>query len=141
MPPILPKSVSYPFPHSCRAVSKARSERARGGRRARARSRLNCDTVHDEGLTGAEDPQIAAVCQAEARVLFTLDLDFADIRAYPPKEYVGIVVFRPAEPSRRQVLDLMARVLPVLAAEWAEHQLWIVEPARVRVRGADEPAV
>jgi predicted nuclease of predicted toxin-antitoxin system len=39
----------------------------------------NCDTVHDEGLAGEEDPQIAAVCQAERRVLFTLDLDFADI--------------------------------------------------------------
>lgn len=81
------------------------------------------------------------MCQAEARVLFTLDLDFADIRAYPPKDYVGIVVFRPAEPSRRQVLALVTRVLPVLASEWAEHQLWIVEPTRVRVRGADEPAV
>ena len=101
----------------------------------------NCDTVHDEGLAGSDDPKVAATCRAEARVLFTLDLDFADIRAYPPKEYVGIVVFRPAEPSRRQVLDLVARVLPVLAAEWAPHQLWIVEPARVRVRGADEPAV
>ena len=100
-----------------------------------------CDTVHDEGLTGADDPTVGAACQAEARVLFTLDLDFADIRAYPPSNYVGIVVFRPADPSRRQVLQLVTRVLPVLAAEWAEHQLWIVEPARVRVRGAREPAV
>lgn len=101
----------------------------------------NCDTVHDEGLAGADDAKVAAVCQAEARVLFTLDLDFADIRAYPPKEYVGIVVLRPAEPSRRQVRDLVARALPVLAAEWAAYQLWIVEPARVRVRGTDESAV
>lgn len=96
----------------------------------------NCDTVHDEGLVGADDPKIGAVCQAEARVLFTLDLDFADIRAYPPSQHAGIVVFRPADPSRGQVLDLVARVLPILAVEWAEHQLWIVEPARVRVRGS-----
>jgi predicted nuclease of predicted toxin-antitoxin system len=75
-----------------------------------------CDTVHDEGLAGADDPTVAAACEAEARVLFTLDLDFADVRAYPPNKYVGIVVFRPAEPSRRQVLQLVARVLPVLAA-------------------------
>jgi len=45
-----------------------------------------CDTAYDEGLTGADDARVAAVCQAEARVLFTLDLDFADIRAYPPSE-------------------------------------------------------
>jgi predicted nuclease of predicted toxin-antitoxin system len=100
-----------------------------------------CDTVYDEGLAGADDPKVAAACQAGARVLFTLDLDFADIRAYPPSEYVGIVVLRPTEPSRRQTLELVTRVLPVLSVEWIEHRLWIVEPARVRVRGANEPAV
>ncbi len=35
----------------------------------------NCDTVQDEGLAGAEDARVAAACQADARVLFTLDLD------------------------------------------------------------------
>lgn len=98
-----------------------------------------CDSVYDEGLAGAEDLEVASACQAGARVLFTLDLDFADIRAYPPSEYVGIVVLRPAEPSRRQALELITRALPVLSAEWIEHRLWIVEPARVRVRGANEP--
>ena len=101
----------------------------------------NCDTVRDEGLGGAEDPKVGAACRAEARVLFTLDLDFSDIRTYPPNEYVGIVVLRPAEPSRRMVLQMLTRVLPVLAAQWVDHQLWIVEPGRVRVRGANEPAV
>jgi predicted nuclease of predicted toxin-antitoxin system len=32
-----------------------------------------CDSVYDEGLAGADDPEVAAVCQAGARVLFTLD--------------------------------------------------------------------
>lgn len=100
-----------------------------------------CDSVYDEGLAGADDPEVAAACQAGARVLFTLDLDFADIRAYPPSEYVGIVVLRPTEPSRRQVLQLVSRALPVLSANWMDHRLWIVEPARVRVRGVNEPAV
>ena len=36
-----------------------------------------CDTVFDEALSGAEDPNFAARCQAEGRVLFTLDMDFA----------------------------------------------------------------
>lgn len=49
-------------------------------------------TVHDENMVGAEDHLLAAACQAEGRVLFSLDLDFADIRAYPPGEYDGIVV-------------------------------------------------
>ena len=57
-----------------------------------------CDTILDEALSGAEDPNVAARCQAEGRVLFTLDMDFADIRAYPPSAYLGIVVFRPVKP-------------------------------------------
>jgi predicted nuclease of predicted toxin-antitoxin system len=98
------------------------------------------ETVHDEGLAGAADGRVAAACQAEARVLFTLDLDFADIRAYPPGEYEGIVVLRPAKANRRQVLALVARVIPVMAAERVGRRLWIVEPGGIRVRVPNEPA-
>ena len=42
----------------------------------------------------------------------------ADIRAYPPSEYVGIVVLRPVEPSRDAILQLLGRVIPALAQEW-----------------------
>ena len=40
-------------------------------------------TTLSEGLAGAPDPDLLAACAAEDRVLVTLDLDFADIRAYP----------------------------------------------------------
>ena len=100
-----------------------------------------CDTVFDEALSGAEDPDIGARCRAEDRVLFTLDTDFADIRAYPPNEFVGIVVFRPVKPSRDSVLALLKQLIPVLTAEWAEHRLWIVEPGRGRIREGGSPAV
>jgi len=62
-----------------------------------------CDTVYDEALAGAEDPRLIDRCRAEGRVLFTTDLDFADIRAYPPSEQVGVVVFRALKPSRAAV--------------------------------------
>jgi len=39
-----------------------------------------CDTARDEGLGGADDTVVGEACRVEARVLFTLDLDFADIR-------------------------------------------------------------
>jgi predicted nuclease of predicted toxin-antitoxin system len=96
-----------------------------------------CDTVIDEGLRGAADARVAEACRADARVLFTLDLDFADIRTYPPSEFPGIVVLRPAAPSRRQIVEMIVRVLPVLAAEWRPKQLWVVEPGRVRVRESE----
>jgi predicted nuclease of predicted toxin-antitoxin system len=100
-----------------------------------------CDTVADEGLAGAPDTEIAIACHEEGRILFTLDLDFADIRAYPPAEYSGIVVLRPAVPSRGAVLAMLARALQVLHDQWEDHLLWIIEPTRVRVRGSDDAAV
>ena len=41
-------------------------------------------TVHEQGLRGHTDMDIANVCQQEARAIVTLDLDFADIRVYSP---------------------------------------------------------
>ena len=100
-----------------------------------------CHTVFDEALGGADDPDVGARCQAEGRVLFTLDMDFADIRTYPPDAYVGIVVIRPVKPSRAGVLALLEQLIPVLKVEWSEHRLWIVEPGRVRIRESESPAV
>ena len=93
------------------------------------------------GVGGAADPDLSARCQAEGRVLFTLDLDFADTRAYPPSAHVGIVVLRPVKPSRDAVLALLQQLIPVLKAQWSDHRLWIVEPGRVRVREGQPPAV
>ena len=99
-----------------------------------------CHTVFDEGLSGAADGNIAIRCQAEGRVLFTLDLDFADIRAYPPSEYPGIVVLRPVQPGRNSVLKLLREAIPLLRSESAEHRLWIIEPGRLRIREAGGPS-
>jgi predicted nuclease of predicted toxin-antitoxin system len=41
----------------------------------------DCHTVYDERLAGALDPDLAAACRAEGRVLVTLDVDFSDVRA------------------------------------------------------------
>jgi predicted nuclease of predicted toxin-antitoxin system len=54
------------------------------------------DTVADEGLTGAIDPDVVAAATAEDRVLITLDRGLGDIRAYPPGSHAGIVVLRVA---------------------------------------------
>ena len=73
-------------------------------------------------------------------MLFTLDQDFADIRTFPPADYLGIVVLRPREPHREAVLQLLGLALRVLEQQWTAHRLWIVEANRVRVRGSNEPA-
>lgn len=78
-------------------------------------------TVLDERLGGAKDPAVLAACYAEQRALVTLDLDFANIVAYPPKASAGLVVLRPARQSGRAVLRLVEHVLlPALARSGAD---------------------
>ena len=101
----------------------------------------DCQTVYDEALDGAPDQRVIDTCRAEGRALLTLDLDFADLRTYPPADYPGIIVLRPAEPDKEHVLRLLARTLPVLEHEAVVHSLWIVEETRVRIRRSDDPAV
>jgi predicted nuclease of predicted toxin-antitoxin system len=101
----------------------------------------DCQTVYSEQLSGAPDERLMAVRVNERRVLLTLDLDFADIRRYPPGEYAGILVLRPAEPDAERVLRLVARALRVLATEPIDQRLWIVEEERIRIRGSDDAAV
>ncbi len=92
-------------------------------------------TVHDEHLSGAPDSVVAAAFRQEDRVLVTLDLDFADIRAYPPEEMPGIIVLRPAAESIRAILDLLEHASQALTIEPVTCRLWVVEPNRIRVRG------
>ncbi len=53
-------------------------------------------TVTDQQLAGQPDVRVADACRAEGRAVMTLDLDFADIRVYPPSDYAGIIVLRPS---------------------------------------------
>jgi len=98
-------------------------------------------TVHEEHLVGATDRRVIEACQQDRRVLLSLDLDFADIRTYPPEAWSGIVVLRPREPDRDSVLALLVAALPAFASEPVRQQPWIVEPNRIRSRGADQAAV
>ena len=91
-------------------------------------------TVLDEGLGGATDSAVLRACIAEERALLTQDLDFADIRAYPPGKHSGIVVFRLASQTRNALLDVGAHLIETLAGSSPKGQLWIVEDSRVRIR-------
>ena len=46
-------------------------------------------------------------CRTEGRILITLDLDFSDIRAYPPGTYPGIWVLRPPKQTFKAIEALV----------------------------------
>jgi predicted nuclease of predicted toxin-antitoxin system len=91
-------------------------------------------TVFDQGLRGHRDQDNATICQREQRAIVTLDLDFSNIRQYPPEDYPGIIVLRLANKSRQPVLSALTRVVPLLTTEPLAGCLWIVEEQRVRIR-------
>ena len=91
-------------------------------------------TVLEQRLSGSSDADIAMVCRKEERILITLDLDFADIRAYPPKHSPGIIILRLKQQDRPHIMELFEWVVPMLSRESLRHHLWIVEERQIRIR-------
>jgi predicted nuclease of predicted toxin-antitoxin system len=96
------------------------------------------ETVVDQGLAGASDQRLTDACAGEGRILVTLDLDFADLGAYPPRHYPGFIVLRVYRQDRGHVINAFRQVVPLLSQQESEHQLWIVEEDRIRIRRGDE---
>jgi predicted nuclease of predicted toxin-antitoxin system len=94
-------------------------------------------TVYQQTLGGASDERIVDVCKNEGRILITADLDLSDIRHYPPTKTPGYIVLRLPRQSKQALLDLLAKIIPVLATRPINGQLWIVEPERLRIRGGE----
>lgn len=97
-------------------------------------------TIGDQRMSGEPDPRVAAVCRDEDRAILTLDLDFSDIRTYPPSDYPGIIVLRPSTQSKSDVLALVGQLLPLLNAERLIGNLWILQRGGLRIREGERPA-
>jgi predicted nuclease of predicted toxin-antitoxin system len=82
------------------------------------------DRVTDEGLSGADDAQVWQRAVSEGRFFVTLDLDFADVRRFPPGSHPGILLLRPRSRSRDAVQHILARVVREHPPE--THSGWFV---------------
>ncbi len=91
-------------------------------------------TVADQQMAGEDDPKLALVCQQEGRAIITLDLDFSDIRVYPPSQYAGIIVLRLARQDKAWIIKVVQRLIALLMQEELTGKLWIVDESIVRVR-------
>ena len=92
-------------------------------------------TVHQQKLKGEKDPILLEICQQESRTLITLDLDFANIKNYPPEQFLGIIVFRVNRQDKPYLLSILHNIIPLFEQETIIHHLWIVEENRIRIRG------
>ena len=86
------------------------------------------DSVPGEQLTGAPDAVLLDRVRREARVLLTMDKGIGDVRAYPPENYAGIVLFRPPSAGRGVTLSFVRRHLAsVFDRDLAGHLLVVTE--------------
>ena len=95
-------------------------------------------TINDQRLQGVNDQALLERCDKEKRILVTLDIDFSDIRTYPPQEHEGIILLRVGNQSKKHVLGVLKRILPLIGREPIKKHLWVVEENAVRIRGEDE---
>ncbi len=87
--------------------------------------------ARDIGLGAAPDSDIAARAQATGAALLTRDVDFADIRRYPPALYAGIAVLRlPDGAIASDVVQVTDRFL-------RERELVSQLPGRLAIIGQD----
>ena len=97
---------------------------------------LNHDvtTAAEEGLLGKDDTEVAGAAKREGRMLFTLDVKFADIREYPPGDHPGLVLFRPARLGPLTVNRFVEAFAQSTDLERLAKCVVVVEPLQIRVR-------
>ena len=91
-------------------------------------------TVIDENLLSHPDPTVAAAAKSEGRILLTLDLEFADLRKYPPGSHPGIILFRPRSFGPLAVNRFVEEFVRDTNLEPLVACVVVVDPTRVRVR-------
>lgn len=92
------------------------------------------DRVTDEGLSGSTDTVVWERVCAEKRFFITLDMDFSDIRKFPPKSHLGILLLRPKGKGRHAVSIVLRKVLKDYSLDLLSGCLTVADEEFTRVR-------
>ena len=91
-------------------------------------------TAAEEGLLGRPDTEIAKAAKAEQRILLTLDLEFADLRKYPPGTHPGIILFRPKSFGPVAVNRFIEEFIRSSDLQQLKDCVVVVETSQARIR-------
>ena len=97
---------------------------------------LNYDvlTASDQGLLSQDDTTIGKAAKTEGRMLLTLDLEFGDLRKYPPGNHPGIILFRPRSFGPLAVNRFLEEFVRDTDLDQFSGCVVVVDPSKVRVR-------
>ena len=83
---------------------------------------------------GTSDSKIALQARREKRIIITFDSDFANILAYPPQDFFGIIRLKVNPPFANVVIGSLQAVFKRFKTQKEfRGKLIIAEPATVRV--------
>jgi predicted nuclease of predicted toxin-antitoxin system len=91
-------------------------------------------TAADENLLSHPDTEIAQAAKNEQRMLMTLDVEFADLRKYPPGSHPGVILFRPLSLSPLSVNAFIADFIRRTDLDRLAACVAVVDPVHVRIR-------
>ncbi|MFQ6059237.1 MAG: DUF5615 family PIN-like protein [Anaerolineae bacterium] len=92
------------------------------------------ETAQDAGLLGQDDSVLLAHAVQQGQILITNDLDFGDIRHYPPLHHCGVIVLRIRPKSADRVHTVLRRFLATTTQQEMRRALVIVDAVKYRVR-------
>ena len=91
-------------------------------------------TACDEGLSGRPDTEVMKASRIEGRLVFTLDVGFADVRKFPPGQHPGVFLFRPRTLGYRAVSDFILGFVSSASLDQLTGCVVVVDADRVRIR-------
>ena len=95
-------------------------------------------TAADENLLSRPDTELAHAAATEERMLLTLDVQFADLRKYPPGSHPGIILFRPLSLGPLSVNRFIADFMRSADLGALGGCVAVVDPGRLRVRSPEQ---
>ena len=88
----------------------------------------------DENLAGEPNKRIWHACSLEDRFLITQDLDFSDVRKYPPGTHAGIMILRVADDSRENLISVVLQAFQEQDTDAFQRALVVVTDVKIRIR-------
>jgi hypothetical protein len=93
------------------------------------------DTVADENLTGRDDRTVWEAAQTEKRFFITQDLDFSDLRDFPPNSHGGLLLLRFRFPGRKAIKKRVKAVFTTQNVENWPGKFIVMTETKTRVIG------
>jgi len=95
-------------------------------------------TAEDEHLLAQPDTVVAAAARNEGRILLTLDVEFADLRKYPPGSHPGVILFRPRSSGAVSVSRFVETFVRETKLQTLAGCVVVVDTERTRVRWPEQ---